>query len=113
MGRVTLKAYQKENDIFIEVQDDGRGIDLAMVAAQAVKRGLVEESALTGLKPEQIHAFICHPGLSTKAQASQMSGRGVGMDVVKSNIEELGEVTIESTPVKGAGSSIGFHRSRR
>ncbi len=103
VGRVTLKAYQKENDIFIEVQDDGRGIDLAMVAAQAVKRGLVEESALTGLKPEQIHAFICHPGLSTKAQASQMSGRGVGMDVVKSNIEELGgEVTIESTPGKGS-----------
>ncbi|MBF0169680.1 MAG: chemotaxis protein CheW [Nitrospinae bacterium] len=103
VATVTLKAYQKENDIFIEIQDDGRGIDLAAVAAQAVKRGLVEESALASLKPPQIHAFIYHPGLSTKAQASQMSGRGVGMDVVKSNVEELGgEITIESTPGKGS-----------
>lgn len=107
VAKVTLKAYQKENNIFIEIRDDGRGVNVASVAAAALKRGLVEEGELSRMTEQQKIAFIFHPGLSTKDKASQLSGRGVGMDVVRSNIEELGgEIQIEST--RGAGSVFTY-----
>ncbi|MBI4667540.1 MAG: chemotaxis protein CheW [Nitrospinae bacterium] len=105
MAKVTLKAYQKENNIFLEIKDDGRGIDPEAVAAAAVRRGLLEESASSALSRDEKLALIFHPGLSTKTSASKISGRGVGMDVVKSNIEELGGEVIIDTKV-GAGTTF-------
>lgn len=97
MATVTLRAHQKENNVFIEIKDDGRGIDPESVSRAAVSRGIIDESALSSMTNEDKLALIFHPGLSTKASASKISGRGVGMDVVKSNIEQLGgEVTIDT-----------------
>jgi chemotaxis protein histidine kinase CheA len=97
MGTVTLRAYQKENNVFLEIKDDGRGIDPESVSRAAVNRGIIEESALSTMADEDKLTLIFHPGLSTKASASKISGRGVGMDVVRSNIEQLGgEVTIDT-----------------
>lgn len=102
MARVTLKAYQKENNVFIEIRDDGRGIDPESVAKAAVNRGIIDESALSSMTRDDKLELIFHPGLSTKATASKISGRGVGMDVVKSNIEQLGgEVVIDTKTGEG------------
>lgn len=96
-GRLTLKAQMRENFIYIEVTDNGRGVDPDVVVSQAVKRGLVSEAEGAALTEEEKLGFIFHPGFSTKTTASKISGRGVGMDVVKSNIEELGgEVSIRT-----------------
>lgn len=97
MATVTLRAYQKENNVFIEIKDDGRGIDPESVSRAAVNRGIIEESALSTMTNDDKLTLIFHPGLSTKTSASKISGRGVGMDVVKSNIEQLGgEVAIDT-----------------
>jgi len=102
MATVTLRAHQKENNVFLEIKDDGRGIDPEAVARAAVNRGIIEESALSTMTDEDKLTLIFHPGLSTKASASKISGRGVGMDVVKSNIEQLGgEVTINTKIAEG------------
>lgn len=99
---LSLKAYQRENDVFIEVADDGRGIDPEAVAKAAVERGLVEEDELSRMTDDQKLGFIFHPGFSTRSTASRISGRGVGMDVVKNNIEQLGgEIIIDTRPGRG------------
>ncbi len=105
MARVTLRAYQKENNVFIEIKDDGRGIDPESVARAAVNRGIIEESALSSMTNDDKLELIFHPGLSTKATASKISGRGVGMDVVKSNIEQLGGEVVIDTKV-GEGTAF-------
>jgi two-component system chemotaxis sensor kinase CheA len=91
-GTIALNAYQKGNHVVIEVQDDGAGIDEDRVLATAVKRGLVAEGETSGLLPREILGFIFLPGFSTKDGTSELSGRGVGMDVVKTNIGRLGGV---------------------
>ncbi|MBI5814446.1 MAG: chemotaxis protein CheW [Nitrospinae bacterium] len=104
---ITLRAFQRENNIFIEIRDNGRGIDPDSVARAAVGRGILEEAAAAALSREDKLALIYHPGLSTKSTASKISGRGVGMDVVKSNIEELGGEVIIDTNV-GVGTTFTY-----
>ena len=100
---ITLRAFQRESNIFLEIKDDGRGIDPDAVAMAAVSRGLIEQEEAAKLSRDEKLALIYHPGLSTKTTASRISGRGVGMDVVKSNIEELGgEVIIDTKPGEGS-----------
>lgn len=102
-AKLTLKAHMRENYIYIEVTDDGRGIDPDVVVAQAVRRGLAGEAEGDAMTEDEKIGFIFHPGFSTKTTASKISGRGVGMDVVKSNIEELGgEVSIKTRLGEGA-----------
>lgn len=100
-ARVKLKAYQRGGNIYIEVQDDGKGIDKERVRAKAVQNGLVAADAV--LTDEQIVNLIFKPGLSTASKVTEVSGRGVGMDVVKRNIEALGGV-ISIKSEKGQGT---------
>jgi two-component system chemotaxis sensor kinase CheA len=104
-GTVTLSAYYAGANVVIRVTDDGRGIDADKVRAKAVERGIVAADA--ELSEEQMLELIFAPGFSTAAQATNVSGRGVGMDVVKQNIEKLGgTVRVESSP--GAGTEMSL-----
>jgi two-component system chemotaxis sensor kinase CheA len=99
-GRVTLNAYQQGNSVVIDVIDDGRGIDPERIRAVAVKRGLVGEKDT--VDPQRAQELIFTPGFSTASAVSEISGRGVGLDVVKKNIQELkGSIDIVSTVGEG------------
>ncbi len=101
VGTVWLNAYHKGGNIVIEVKDDGRGINAEKVLNIAIERGLVTPDAQ--LTPEQIYDLIFQPGFSTAEQVSDVSGRGVGMDVVRKNIQSLGgSIEIASEPGKGS-----------
>ena len=106
-GTLTLSAEQKAGRIIIRIADDGRGIDRDRVLAKAIANGLVAPEAQ--LSDEDIHQLIFAPGFSTAATVSNISGRGVGMDVVKQNVKELGgRITIESVPGKGTTFSLAL-----
>ena len=100
-GRITLDAYHEGGNIVIEIADDGAGLNTQRILAKARERGLVGED--DQLTERQIHDLIFHPGFSTAEAISDISGRGVGMDVVKRNIMDLGGV-IEVHSVAGKGS---------
>jgi two-component system chemotaxis sensor kinase CheA len=86
----------------VEVADDGAGIDPARVGAKAVERGLITQEALGRMNPQDVLQLIFLPGFSTAARVTNVSGRGVGMDVVKTNIESIGgTIEVESVPGKG------------
>jgi len=87
-GLISLKAYQKGNHVVVEVKDDGGGINLEKVRKKAVEKGLIDDDV--ELEEKEIINFIFAPGFSTKDVASEMSGRGVGMDVVKEKLSALG-----------------------
>ncbi len=102
---VEMRAFHKGGRIFIEIEDDGTGIDTKAVQAKAVLRGLVVPD--DNLSDKEIFNLLFEPGLSTAKALTDVSGRGVGMDVVKRNIEELrGQIDIESTKDKGSVFSI-------
>jgi two-component system chemotaxis sensor kinase CheA len=99
-GRLSLRAFHKSGLIFIEVEDDGRGLNRAAIVEKAIQRGLLRKDE----EPEEreIFALICQPGFSTAAKVTAMSGRGVGMDVVKRNIVAMGgSLDIRSETGKG------------
>ncbi len=100
-GHVSLRAFHKGGNIGIEVRDDGRGIDRDRVLAKAVERGLADGE--TPMDDQDVYALIMQPGFSTAETISDISGRGVGLDVVRSSIEKLhGKIEIDS--VRGEGS---------
>jgi two-component system chemotaxis sensor kinase CheA len=104
-GTVRLSAEHRGGRIVIEVADDGRGIDRDRVREKAIERGLISPHA--NLSDEEMDNLIFLPGFSTAAQLSNISGRGVGMDVVRRNILDLGgRVTISSVPQKGSKFSL-------
>nr|MEE4269022.1 chemotaxis protein CheA [Candidatus Krumholzibacteria bacterium] len=104
-GRVELRAFHKGGNICIEIEDDGRGLDKAAILQKAVSRGLVREGE--NLSDRDIFNMIFEAGFSTAKQVTEVSGRGVGMDVVRRNIEELrGTVDISSEVGKGSVFSI-------
>jgi len=107
VGTVKLSARHEGNNVVIEVEDDGRGMSKEKIIKKAIEKGLItEEKALT-LPDEKVFEFIFLPGFSTKEQVSELSGRGVGMDVVKNTIDSLnGTVSIESKPGKGTKVTI-------
>lgn len=99
-GIIHLRAYHKGGDIVIEIEDDGRGLDKEKILQMAVAKGLVKENE--NLTDMDIHQLIFHPGFSTADRVTDISGRGVGTDVVKSKIEKLrGRVEVKSTPDQG------------
>jgi len=101
VGTVSLNAYQKGGNVVIEIRDDGRGLDLDKIREKAIGRGLIEKDKT--YTEEEIRNLVFLPGLSTHEKATDISGRGVGMDVVRKNIEKLGGRTeIQST--RGEGS---------
>lgn len=91
-GTIHLRAAQESGYIICEVSDDGRGIDLERVKAKALRNGLTTEADLARLSDEQILKFIMEPGFSTAAAITSVSGRGVGMDVVRSQVEQVGGI---------------------
>ncbi len=106
-GTLTLSAEQKAGRIVIRISDDGRGIDREKVLAKAIRNGLVSPDA--ELTDDEIHQLVFAPGFSTAATVSNISGRGVGMDVVRQNVKDLGgRITIESTPGKGATFTLAL-----
>ena len=101
-GTVTLDAYHQGNEIVIEVTDDGRGIDREKLIAKAVERGLIKQGDAAVMSEADVNDLIFHPGLSTAQEVTSISGRGVGMDVVKTVLEKLkGTVSIRTTAGKG------------
>ncbi|HXZ28809.1 MAG TPA: chemotaxis protein CheA [Terriglobales bacterium] len=101
-GTVRLNAYHQGNQVVIEVSDDGRGIDRRKVVAQAVEHGILKAEDAARLTEAEALDLIFHPGLSTASEVTQISGRGVGMDVVRSVLERLkGTVQIETKPGQG------------
>lgn len=101
-GRVSLKAWHEENQVLIRVEDDGAGIDLDKVKKSAVKKGLFTEEQLARLSEREILEIIFMPGFSTTEKPTEVSGRGVGLDVVRSNLERInGQVEIKTWPSKG------------
>lgn len=100
-GTITLRAFHREGNILIEVIDDGKGINHDRVLAKAEANGFLQTSS--GMSPEEIQQLIFLPGLSTAEAVTDISGRGVGMDVVKQEIQALhGSITVESQPGKGS-----------
>ena len=101
-GRVTLRAYHEENHIFIEVSDDGRGIDADQLRRSAVEKGVISEEQAARLSRQECIHLIFAPGFSTADAVSTVSGRGVGLDVVRRNIEKVsGSVTVETQVGQG------------
>ncbi len=106
-GTIELTARQEGNSVIIEVADDGRGLDRMAIQRAAIEKGLLDESTAATMSDEEIYQYIFVSGFSTKKSASEVSGRGVGMDVVKNVIESLnGRVYIQSQPDRGTRVSI-------
>ncbi|MGX3098736.1 chemotaxis protein CheW [Helicobacter sp. 23-1046] len=102
-GRVDLKAYNEGNHIVIEVVDDGKGLDADMLKQKAVEKGLISEREADTMSDKEAFGIIFKPGFSTAKVVSNVSGRGVGMDVVKTNVEKLNGI-IEIDSEKGVGT---------
>ncbi len=102
-GRIELKAYQDGNNVVIEVGDDGQGINLEKVKKKAIDKGLVSKEMAASLTKKDIIDFLFRPSFSTADQVTDLSGRGVGLDVVKTKIENLGGmVEVETEPGMGS-----------
>ncbi|MBL8710584.1 MAG: chemotaxis protein CheW [Rhodospirillaceae bacterium] len=106
-GKITLNAYHEGGHIIIEVADDGKGLPLDKIKAKIIQNGLATESELEGMSDQQIQQFIFKAGFSTAAKVTSVSGRGVGMDVVRTNIEKIGG-TIELRSQEGKGTRFSI-----
>src|SRR5438477_602043 len=104
-GTIRLSAYHEGGHIIICIADNGRGLNTEKIKAKAVANGLVSEAELEKMTEAQIHKFIFAPGFSTAAAVTSVSGRGVGMDVVRTNIDQIGG-TIDIKSVAGEGTSV-------
>lgn len=101
-GKVTLRAYHEAGQVIVEITDDGKGINPAKISTSAVAKGLISQEKVLGMSDAEKTALIFLPGLSTAEKVSDISGRGVGMDVVKSNLDRLGgKIEIESKVDEG------------
>ena len=102
VGTIRIKAYQTASNIVLEVADDGKGLDLEAIKNTVLKKKLCSPEALEAMPPEEIRDLIFRSGFSTSTFISDVSGRGVGMDVVRTNVERLkGSVQIDSVPGEG------------
>lgn len=105
IGKIMLNAYHEGGHIIIEISDDGRGLNIRRIREKALASGLATEADLDQLSEQQIAQFIFRAGFSTAEKVTSVSGRGVGMDVVRTNIEKIGG-TIELKTVQGKGTSF-------
>ena len=101
-GTLTLRAYHEGGHVTVEVADDGAGLNVERIAQKAVENGLLRPDQVAQMDRREIMSMVFQPGFSTAAKVTNVSGRGVGMDVVKTNIERIGgAVTVDSTPGEG------------
>lgn len=99
---IRLRGYQTANSIAIEIVDDGRGLDTESIKRTALRRGVCSAEELAKMSTNQIQALIFAPGFSTRTEITELSGRGIGLDVVRSKVEQLkGAIAVESTPGLG------------
>jgi two-component system chemotaxis sensor kinase CheA len=106
-GTISLDACHRGSNIIIRVSDDGKGLDADRIRAKAIEKGLVQPAEAEAMTRQQIFQFIWHPGLSTAERVTDVSGRGVGMDIVRSKITELsGTIDVDSEPGHGATFTI-------
>src|SRR5437588_7656392 len=106
-GTIRLSAYHEGGHIMIEIADDGRGLNTARIKQKAIELGLATESEIEKMTEAQIHKFIFAAGFSTAAAVTSVSGRGVGMDVVRNNIDQIGGmVDVKSVPGEGSSFTI-------
>jgi two-component system, chemotaxis family, sensor kinase CheA len=104
-GRLSVRASQEGDRVLIEIEDDGKGIDPAIIRRKAFEKGLIDEQRLESISDAEAVQLVFAPGFSTAEQISNLSGRGVGMDVVKSSLEKVGgQVHLSSE--KGNGTRI-------
>jgi two-component system chemotaxis sensor kinase CheA len=104
-GMIRVTALQEAGQITIEVADDGRGLDLERIAVRAVSQGLVDRNELAGMSADEIVRFVFMPGFSTATTVTNISGRGVGLDVVRANIESIGG-TVSIASQRGRGTRL-------
>jgi two-component system chemotaxis sensor kinase CheA len=105
VGTIAVNAFQKGNHVVVEVEDDGRGIDVERLAAAAVARGLVAADELATASRRDLLGLVFLPGATTRSDVSDLSGRGVGMDVVRTNIAKLGGV-LDLASEEGIGTKL-------
>ena len=106
-GTITLDAFHRGNTIVIRVSDDGKGLDVDRIRAKAVEKGLVSAADAEKLSRREVFQLIWEPGLSTAEKVTDISGRGMGMDIVRSKIEELnGTIELDSEPGRGTQVTI-------
>src|SRR5258708_35373590 len=103
VGKVTLLAYQQGNSVVLDVSDDGRGIDPEHIREVAVRQGLIAEKDV--IDQQRAYELLFTPGFSTASAVSEISGRGVGLDVVKRNLQEV-KGTIDSISTVGEGTTF-------
>ncbi|MGZ3768338.1 MAG: chemotaxis protein CheW [Bdellovibrio sp.] len=104
-GQINIKSYHEGGQVVIEISDDGKGLDKEMILKKAVEKGLASEEKTQKLSEKEIFNLIFAPGFSTAAKVTNVSGRGVGMDVVRTNIERIGG-TVDVSSVVGTGTMI-------
>jgi two-component system chemotaxis sensor kinase CheA len=104
-GTIRLNAYHEGGSITIEIADDGKGLNFAAIRKKAVERGIASDTEVERMSDAQVAKFIFHPGFSTAAKVTSVSGRGVGMDVVKTNIELIGG-TVDIRSDQGRGTTF-------
>ncbi len=104
-GRIMLNAFHEGGHILIEIADDGKGLSTDRIRAKALSQGLATEAEIAAMSEREVHRFIFRAGFSTAAAVTAVSGRGVGMDVVKTNVERIGG-TIDVSSTEGRGTSF-------
>jgi two-component system chemotaxis sensor kinase CheA len=104
-GRLALRAFHEGGNVNIEIADDGNGVDTQRVRAKALQLGLIREDQAERMSERELANLVFLPGFSTAKEVTSISGRGVGMDVVKTNIEKIGG-TVDLVSRRGAGTSI-------
>lgn len=105
VGRLTISAYHSGGNVIVKIEDDGKGLDRERILARARERGIIDSEK--GLTDAEIHQLVFAPGFSTAREVTAISGRGVGMDVVRRGVEELrGRIDIDSVPGKGTRFEI-------
>ena len=104
-GTIKLAAFHEGGYIVIRIADNGRGLNTARIREKIIEKGLASRNEVDGLSDQQVHRYIFAPGFSTAAKVTNLSGRGVGMDVVRTNIEQIGG-QIDLTSVAGAGTTF-------
>ena len=101
-GTISLSAFQRGNSIIVRVADDGRGLNIEGIAEKAVEKGLVSAADIRDMSTQRIAQLVWEPGLTTVEKVTEVSGRGMGMDIVKSKIEELnGTMDLATSPQEG------------
>lgn len=106
-GVITIRSMRERDQVIINVNDDGRGMDAEKIRNKAIERGILTREKAASLEDRDVYILVCHPGLSTAEKVTDVSGRGVGMDAVKNSVDSMGgSLDIDSTP--GEGTSINI-----